>query len=138
MRGLKAGRELDLLVAESVMGQFACAEWTPLNFGSAGGPAFRKDCAHEDCYPASERGSALGRVGGCPGYSTRLNVAWRVVERLRARGFSFALASAGEAEYQVEFTGPGRGAAARARAGEPALAICLAALDAAKSLGPRD
>lgn len=128
MESLKAGRELDLFVAQQVMGLIPCNKWTSLNLGSAGGPAFQKNCAHENCYPAAEQGSALGRVGGCPQYSTKIALAWQVVEHLRQKGFEFALDSRGGNPYWAEFAKEDYKIGGQATADTPALAICLAAL----------
>lgn len=130
MELLKAGRELDLLVAEKVMSLVPCDNWRPINFGSAGGPAFQKDCEHENCYPASERGSAHGRMGGCPQYSTNITLAWQVVEHLRKQGLEFTIDSRGGDPYWAEFANENHTVGGQASADTPALAICLAALKA--------
>jgi hypothetical protein len=50
-----------------------------------------KNCAHADgtCYPKETIGSAFGRVGGCPRYSTDITASCAVVEKMREKGFLF-------------------------------------------------
>ena len=128
METLKAGRELDLLMAEKVLGLIACDKWTLINLGSAEGPAFKKNCEHENCYPASEQDSALGQMGGCPQLSTSIEAAWKVVEHMRRKGFEFALDSKGGDPYWAEFATMDYSVGRQATGDCPALAICLAAL----------
>lgn len=77
-------KRIDTEVASKVMGLVPCEGWAPMNLGSAGGPALRKDCAHEDhaCYPTASIGGAFGSYYGCPAYSTNIKFAMEVVERL--------------------------------------------------------
>jgi hypothetical protein len=88
---LKAGRELDALVAERVMGLIPCAQWRSVNFGSGGGPTMmshsEKDSPHpgQQCYPAVP---GLDHPYNKPAsYSTDIAAAWQVVERMRELGF---------------------------------------------------
>jgi hypothetical protein len=95
----------------------------------AGGPAFQKNCDHENCYPILEEGSALGSIGGCPQFSTQIRLAWKVVEHLRKRGFEFALDSRGGNPYWAEFATEDHAVGGQAAADTSALAICLAAFN---------
>jgi|GEM_PF-6805450 len=67
---MKPGPELDKAVADK-MGMIPCEMWTPINFGSAGGPALEKNCVHGEnaCYPTNEVGSIQGNIGGVPAFS---------------------------------------------------------------------
>lgn len=72
---MDAGRELDALVAEKVMG------WLRIN-------------APYEVYGAGGEPSGLEPVGGgyarfaiVPNYSTDIKASWRVVEAMRARGY---------------------------------------------------
>jgi hypothetical protein len=85
---LKAGRALDELVAQKVMGLVPCDQWTPFNFGSAGGPALQKNCAHDHCYPTVQLDSVMGPVGGCPRYSSDIRAVYQVEERIKDLGLS--------------------------------------------------
>jgi hypothetical protein len=69
---VKAGQELDALVAEKVMGQVECSAWradraAPVSYFKESG-----DCAHAACRP----------VGFVSCYSTNIAAAWDVVRRL--------------------------------------------------------
>lgn len=106
MKNLEAGRELDALVAEKVMGwtvaledRGPCRVWRP----------------HEN---SAERSQPI------PPYSTSIEAAWEVVEKMRQREFGFSLNDAWIAwflaapnEYQAD-------------ADTAPHAICLAALKA--------
>jgi hypothetical protein len=88
----EAGRELDALIAERVMGIVPCDKWRKTNLGSAGGPALMKDdgdCPHErdKCYSVITTASIYGVIGGPRKYSTDIKAAWKVVERLRTDGW---------------------------------------------------
>ena len=71
---MEAGRELDALVAEKVMGLEPCDKWELFRHGGLSGPEWIHDVCQEDhtCYP-KENPSA---------YSTDIAAAWKVVERL--------------------------------------------------------
>ena len=74
---LPAGRELDALVAEKVMGQVPCDAWRPF---TALPPQWMKDkgeCGHAACFPAQM---------GPAAYSTDIAAAWEVVEKITAPG----------------------------------------------------
>jgi hypothetical protein len=86
-------RELDLLVAEKVMGLIPCDQWTENNLGSAGGPALWKHCKHDNCYSTLEISSLLGTIGGCPRYSSKIQETWEVVRRMRSSGYDLTLES---------------------------------------------
>ena len=77
-------RELDLLVAEQVMGLIPCDGWSRINFGSGGGPAVRKNCDHPNntCYPIIENAGAFGVAGGCPRYSTESRAWVEIIDHM--------------------------------------------------------
>lgn len=79
---MEAGREMDALVGENPMGLIPCDKWEYCNLGSMGGPALRKMCGHNNCYPTQEIPVMGGKVGGCPEYSTDISAAFEVVEKL--------------------------------------------------------
>lgn len=91
-------RDLDLLVAQRVMGLVPCPDWEVTNFGSAGGPALMKKCNHptDRCFPTVTTSSIYGTIGGPRRYSTDVRSAWEVVERL--------LADFQSADLRLEFT----------------------------------
>ena len=84
-------KRIDAEVADKIMRLVPCDEWVQMNFGSAGGPAMRKDCAHGDkeCYPTATIGGAFGSYYGCPAYSTNIKFAMEVVDRLVSDGHIF-------------------------------------------------
>lgn len=83
IKKLDAGEELDKLVALEVMGMIPCNKWEYGNLGSFGGPFFRKNCEHVNCYPSQHIDTINGRVGGCPQYSSRFLYALEVWQKLR-------------------------------------------------------
>lgn len=118
-------REIDALVAEKVMGLIPCDKWTPINLGSAGGPALLKNCQHDNCYPATRLNDW---VGGCPEYSTDIAAAWQVVERFTQKWkYVFKLQNHYSFNFDTyEATLNGYGGSANTAP----MAICLAALKA--------
>lgn len=89
---MKAGRELDVIVAEEVMALRSCNEWTHINLGSGGGPrllhgSLEKPGSDHDCYPALE----YGPLGGPRHYSTDISAAWEVIEKVQARALGWTL-----------------------------------------------
>lgn len=134
-------RDLDLAVATEIMEMVPCSKWRAANMGSAGGPVLFKECAHEadGCYPTR----TLGSVGGIPPFSSKmdraLEVADRVSGRWRAQGFLLATMRDGRKGWfaaffrpsstvhsnVVEFGAEGTGAAH---------AVCLAALEYVRRL----
>lgn len=120
MTELKAGPELNALIAEKVMNTFPCPAWTIIQ-ETIQGPIFTHipNPRHEadQCYPRQYP----------PKYSSNIAAAWPVVEKLRCEESAFKLESVSDGEYQWwECTIYGHM--------EPAdtapLAICLAALKA--------
>ena len=137
-------RELDLLVAEKVMKIVSCDMWTETNLGSAGGPALLKNCFHESCYSTLEIGSLLGTIGGCPRYSSQINIAWEVVHRMNSLGYELTLISGNGGEEwfacfrKITIHGtepPNNTSDVQKSRGSAAKAICLAAL---RALSPGD
>lgn len=86
-------KQLDVDVAQKVMGLVPCDGWARMNFGSAGGPALRKECTHGDkeCYPTATFGGAFGSYHGTPAYSTEIKLAVETVEKMRERGFGWTI-----------------------------------------------
>ena len=83
---MPAGREMNLLVADRVMGLVSCEGWKIVNLGSAGGAVLMADgCTHGrgECYSTVQVDSIHGTIGGCPPFSTDIAAAWEVVERLK-------------------------------------------------------
>lgn len=102
---MEAGRELDALVAERVMGLEAVNDgWVAESFPNG------------------------GMVYPLPEYSTDIAAAWRIVEILRPRYYMFRIFvySCIEAQFQDH----PNNAIAVGRSDTPAHAICLAALKA--------
>lgn len=82
IRQMRAGREMDALVAQLIMGLIPCEKWYYANFGAGGGPVSVKGpCNHDNCYPASERLP----FGGPRHYSTDIAAAWEVLEEMNRR-----------------------------------------------------
>jgi hypothetical protein len=124
---------IDTEVAEKVMGLVPCAEWTPTNFGSAGGPAVTKRCKHPDgaCYPTIENPGIFGIAGGCPRYSTKVAAAWEVVEKMTSTHYTFALSVFWKNRHPAEaMFGSEWGWDVTLSAETVPLAICRAALAA--------
>ena len=117
---MKAGRELDLLVAEHIFG-WACTDEIACN----------KEKHHVDrenlwwVAPGQTRKTFACMI---PWYSTNISPAWVVVEKMQAKGIHFSI-DAYQAHGQNEF-GALFGSKERndAIAGTAPLAICLAAL----------
>lgn len=142
---MEAGRELDELIAQKVMGMVPCDQWETFNFGSAGGPALAKRCDHpsDTCYPTTVLSSVAGPVGGCPAFSRDVEAAWRVWGRLRSSGRWCCLDIKSDFDfvYRIELTPYGPGTAGEHVPSvvvdgveEAPLAICLAALKAVEWL----
>lgn len=127
---MNPGHELDVLVAERVLG---CKPQrglgAPNTFWCGCKPS---NPAHEDM---DDRSS-----GEIPCYSTRIAAAWTVVEKLQAEGFHFHVycppppgtpepaPDLGKAYYFAQFERYEGALAARASADSAPLAICKAAL----------
>lgn len=80
-------RELDKRIAHEVMGLAPCDSWRQTNLGSAGGAVLMRDgnCEHGDgstCYPRIETGSIHGPIGGVPRYSSSVEAAMQVVQKM--------------------------------------------------------
>jgi len=72
VESMPVDKEMDVLVAEKVMGRVPCTAWDVFRFAP---PAFIKDaesCEHKDCYP----------LGFPADYSTYIAAAWQVVEKV--------------------------------------------------------
>lgn len=64
-------RILDALLAKAVFDMDECRQWRPVNYGSAGGPAFLKNCEHQigKCYSHIEIQMIHGLIGGPPSFT---------------------------------------------------------------------
>lgn len=112
---LEAGRELDALIAEKVMG------WTP----HCQNPAHYVEVAN-----STSEMSVIQEVVAYWRPSTDIAAAWQVVEKLRAAGWFYSLSDAVEIpEYIVMFYQPDSPDAQAMDESAP-LAICRAALKA--------
>ena len=134
MSDLKAGPELDALVAEKVMGLVPCTHWENINFGSAGGPHIMTTdgCSHlvdgvrgAGCYPDP----SLDLWFSARPYSTDIAAAWKVVEKLEA-GICVETDGVSLQTYDVVFWKQDAARWVHRTASTLPLAICLAALKA--------
>lgn len=71
---MKAGRELDILIVEKVLGRRPCGEWFIQHHYP---PVYMSDCDHNDCYPEE--------FGPCE-YSANIGAAFQVLEKLNQDG----------------------------------------------------
>ena len=113
-------RELDIEVAEKVMGEVPCDKWNYINLSSGGGPAMMNEgCQHNGkCYP---------RIEGPCKYSDNISAAMEVVEKLESLGFDIAMwRRYGSTFWEVEFNSGKTNGEADARTLPEA--ICRAAL----------
>lgn len=144
---LQAGRELDALIAEKVMGwqahhrQDKCDGVYIIRCGSCGGDG------HANCYGGGQ-GSIqslcedvpCGDEASLPPYTEEIAAAWQVAEKLRKRAFLFALWNKGhgfvacfssdDPVYWLEGIESGPASVDTVQADTAPLAICLAALKA--------
>jgi hypothetical protein len=97
---LVGGEELDAFIEQKVFGRVPCNDWRAVNFGSIGGPGFEQACGHgrDECYCAKTTGSMGGKVGGPRPFTTNMEAAMQIVDRLADVGaskstnvFSFSL-----------------------------------------------
>ena len=113
---MKAGRELDALIAEKLWGKRVMD----------GNPCSHSGCLSHVSHPCD--GCGRWHPGLIPHYSTRIADAWLVVEKLRADGFRWAIGSErNEWDIYLEDRKMGSG---EGHAKTAPLAICLAALKA--------
>lgn len=131
---LPAGRELDVLIAEKVMGLVPCGAWRYANLGSAGGPVSMNDgCEHgkAGCYPADE-GLPFG---GPRRYSTDIAAAMEAVEKVCPSRWNFTCGVCLDGYWarlqDAESPEPDFHANADPREGGLALALCRVLLKAA-------
>ena len=131
---MKAGRELDALVAENVVGwkwlmthYYSLAGKTEFSRGLYGPPA---DIDHDSWRLWDGRDCAIVRLPHTPPYSTSIADAWKVVERLRVLypdGWVSVLLGIGDGCHAYAGT---EDREATGNADTAAHAICLAALQA--------
>ena len=133
---MEAGRELDALVAEKVMGLTRHNEsYVTESIGKVLRFVWRDGCG--DCVYSGDM--------FLPRYSTNIAAAWEVVNHLMCLGYDnkwfFQLhydnVELWDASFYKESTSDGGGPEVWSTAGAPALAICLAALKAVSQEGQR-
>lgn len=127
---MEAGRELDALVAEKVMGLrvlFAARAWSEDDWLGSDIPTEENVMAIVNERPENPdqkwRGPSHLII---PHYSTDIAAAWQVVKQMRSRGFSIVL-SDHNAGIEVVWIATGQVINVSAETDE--LAICLAALE---------
>lgn len=123
-----AGRKLDALVAEKVMGR----KWDEARCRICGWPIVdnqMKGCVKDNC---SMRPYPDRHADEPASYSTDLAAAWRVVEQLTASGFHFLLLKSADSKLSIAsfYLGPQDRSDESATDSSTTLAICLAALKA--------
>jgi len=87
IREMKAGNELNKLIAEKVMG------WSYYHRCPDG----YEDCLHWHTETGIDKGYK------CPDYSGDISAAWKVVEKMRANGNEFYQRSTGNNEWLAQF-----------------------------------
>lgn len=117
---MPAGRELDALVAEKVMGHAPCNKWTLALHPEVEG--WLKNCQCQACYP----------TGDPARYSTDIAAAWDITARMNDAAFLLERSLTANASWCARFgrheDGRLIGTMTRGTASTPALAICRAAL----------
>jgi hypothetical protein len=134
----EAGRELDALVAEKVMG------WTWWRSSATGrrgifAPGVIPRGAYEWFKELADGTEELCRDWGAylPAYSTDIAMAWRVVEKMNRHRFSIGEFKPGTWKASFSELSPIRPMPCLATAATAPLAICLAALEAVEELAKR-
>lgn len=124
---MKAGRELDALVAEKVMG---CDVAKILHYGYQGHYRYRCDCPGANS-PDLRRHADEGFDGDVKPYSTDIAAAMEIVPEMNRRGLTLVLGITASGA-NAKFTGliSGQWDAPEPTAATAPLAICLAALKA--------
>lgn len=144
MSELKAGRELDALIAEKVMGEPPMLSWQVLSpdeksscLGGTKDECERWLAEHARNFPYSVyAGYHVGAWRRYARYSTDISAAWRVVEKMHEQGFAFFRVEADTPpntrvqEWIAGFHRKGEQTAYWKGADTAPLAICLAALNA--------
>jgi Phage ABA sandwich domain len=118
---LPPGRELDLLVAEQMLG---------LERVSPGGTTVRPTPEMLVAARQARPDAALPDRVACPEFSTSIRAAWLLVEEMRRRGLEITILTRPGAAYTVRLALPDGSREWVAAAESPALAICRAALAA--------
>ena len=139
--GMVAGRELDALVAEKVMGEdvstWDAHKWGPCAYVNDFYPEGSKYCSHCDrvWYNGSPEPPVPCEARWISTYSTSIAAAWEVVEKLKADGLMVDLLTVGDVKdpswcVTVEDLVDEDGMWFSTHESEAPLAICLAALKA--------
>jgi hypothetical protein len=120
---LEAGRELDTLVAEKVMG------WTKWR-----SPVVPRGSAEPDCWLTNDRTSPTFKIAHWSP-STDIACAWQVVERMRDRGFALELhyEFGCSIQWVADFSNDGWSSTGEQLGDTAPLAICRAALAAVEA-----
>lgn len=136
---MKAGPELDALVAEKVMGLVPCEHWTILHHGGLSGAAYwlqSGSCPTHGGHP-EEPQSCYPREQCCQ-YSTNIQAAWQVLESLKDWRFSLHGPCDEVPQWCATFTNYGyrsfQDLQVEERADTAPLAICLAALKVVRAV----
>lgn len=124
---LPAGRELDAVIAQTLFGYKRPGPESPVGWlcKTNMGPFADCDC---ESHLESEK---------CPDYSTNMEDAWQVVEKLRRDGYEVELDGfdlCGNAIWECVLNGHGHEYGGKSK--EPAEAICRAALKAIEATAP--
>lgn len=130
---LKPGRELDALIAEKVMGlEVISAPARYLEIAERGGDFFGRSfvttvLCHNETFSRQGPGRTISVV---PQYSTSINAAWQVVERLKTEGYYIKLHNAESQKKWFAMVIPPQDVMSEFLAEEDTAphAICLAAL----------
>lgn len=137
----KAGRELDNLVAENVMGWTACGVWDAYE-RTADGAHVRcepqPDSSYVGCPPNAARdfwdGKRTSTMEPVPSYSTDASAAWGVVERMVKDGWACEIWNAGgDGDQGIWWC---RFGVYKAEADTMPMAVSLAALQTAETQKP--
>src|SRR3990167_2036291 len=129
MTDLPAGRELDALIEEKVMGHEVEPRWYDAHGGPLPDPEDASIKPHE-YYVLPPRTGARYSTREVPYYSRDIDAAWEVLERFATRHLNLGLQGPGMWGPEGWYVTLGTGHIATAFAFTAPLAICLAALKA--------
>ncbi len=135
------GRELDREIAEVVMGFRPCSEYELIDWDNSSGKALHRKCNHDksECFPDDSviippQHDHLYNLFGLNRYSTDMNDAMLVVEKMRERGYdNFGLRQWKHKLWTCRFANIDGKQGTFEKADNPAEAICKAALLALES-----
>lgn len=133
---MTAGRELDALIAEKVMGVEPMLSWQVMSLDERSSvfSGTKDECerwleSHAKLFPISAyAGYHVGAWKHHPHYSTDIACAWQVVEKMRQLRYEFLLITVRSSEFEARFWSDNPTCKALTHAAP--LAICLASLKA--------